>query len=266
MKNDVKNSKYNIKVLNKVFRLFDLFNEDVLALSAAEIVGKLSYSQTTIFRIISNLEEEGYLEKNAETGKYQLGMKLFQLGNLVKPYQLLKATVRPLLQKLNQESNETVHLAVLYQYQALYLDKIEGHRTVRVVMSQVGQRLKAHCSGVGKVLLAGQPLEDVKSAVEENGLAAYTPNTITSWNRLKLELEKIRKQGFAIDNEEIEVGLKCVAAPILYNGRVVAAISMSVPKERFDQKEEILMQMVIKTAKKLSELVQDSMQKLMLPN
>lgn len=266
MNNDIKNNKYNIKVLTKVFRIFDLFSESMLELSATEIVERLSYSQTTVFRIISNLEEEGYLEKSPETGKYQLGLKLFLLGNLVKPYQLLKANARPLLLKLNRDSNETVHLGVLHQYQTLYLDKLEGRRTVRVVVSQVGQKLRAHCSGIGKVLLAHQPLKEVKNAIEESGLDAYTPNTITSWNRFQAELEKIRKEGFAIDNEEIEVGLKCMAAPVFQNERVVAAISMSVPKERFDQKEAEYKQMVIRTANQLSELVQDSMQGFVLPS
>lgn len=251
---NTKNSsnKYNIKVLNKVFAVFDLFNEEVVELSAAQITERLQYNQTTVFRIISNLEEAGYLDRIADTGKYRLGMKLFFLGNLVKPYQLLKANARPLLRQLNEQTNETVHLGVLHQYQTLYLDKLESNRTVRVVISRVGHKLPAHCTGIGKVLLAHLPLDEVKSAVEETGLVANTPHTITSWNRLKAELEQIRKQGYANDNEEIEIGLKCVAAPLYRDGRVIAAISVSVPKERFDRNEQNLKQMVIDTASELS--------------
>lgn len=252
-------TKYRIKVLHKAFLLLDLFNGDVEELSSPEITEKLGYTQSTVFRIIANLEDEGYLEKNRETGKYRLGMKLFFLGSRVKPYGHLKRTARPLLRKLSQQTGETVHLAVLYKYKALYLDKIEGNHTVRVVVSQVGHKLPAHCSGVGKVLLANLPLNEVQEVIEENGLPAITPNTITTWNHLKLELEKTREQGFAIDNEEIEMGVKCVAAPVFAGEQVLAALSVSVPKERFEKVSSDLTRMAMQTAKELSNILQESM-------
>lgn len=141
------NGKYRIKVLQKAFRLLELFHDKVDELSATEITEKLQYNKTTVFRIISNLEEEGYLEKNPETGKYRLGMKLFFLGSLVKPYRHLKSTAKPLLRSLNQQTGETVHLAVLHKNQALYLDKIESNHTVRVVVSQVGQNFQPTAPG-----------------------------------------------------------------------------------------------------------------------
>ncbi len=252
------NGKYRIKVLQKAFKLLELFHDKIDELSATEITEKLKFNKTTVFRIISNLEEEGYLEKNPETGKYRLGMKLFFLGGLVKPYRHLKTVAKPLLRSLNQQSGETVHLAVLHKHQALYLDKIESTHTVRVVVSQIGQKLPAHCSGVGKVLLAYQPQEEVKEAVENTGLPAFTQNTITTWNQLKIELEKVRQQGYANDNEEIEMGLKCVAAPVFLDGRVVAALSVSVPKDRYEKTPRDLTRMVVHTARELSEVLQES--------
>ena len=252
------NGKYRIKVLQKAFRLLELFYEQVEELSATEITEKLQYNKTTVFRIISNLEEEGYLEKNPETGKYRLGMKLFFLGSLVRPYRHLKSTAKPLLRSLNQQTGETVHLAVLHKNKALYLDKIESNHNVRVVVSQVGQKLPAHCSGVGKVLLAYLPEDNVKQAVEETGLPSFTQNTITTWNQLSLELEKVRSQGFAQDNEEIEMGLKCVAAPVFLDNQVVAALSVSVPKDRFDKTPHDITHMVVQAANELSGVLQDS--------
>ena len=258
-KNPNNSDIYRIKVLHKVFRLLDLFiSEEVEELAPPEITEKLGYSQPTVFRIISNLEEEGYLEKNLETGKYRLGMRLFFLGTRVKPYHFLKNAARPLLSKLHQQTGETVHLAVLHRYQVLYLDKIQSSHTVRVVMSQVGSKLPAHCSGVGKVLLAHLSMDGVKEAVEETGLPAFTVNTITTWNRLREELENICQQGFAIDNEEIEIGLKCVAAPVFIDHQVVAALSVSIPRERFDQAGPDLPQVVMKTAQELSAVLQES--------
>ena len=251
-------SKYHIKVLHKAFRLLDLFSDEDEELSTPEITERLGYTQTTVFRIIANLEEAGYLEKNRETGKYRLGMKLYFLGSLVKPYRFMQNAARPLLHKLAQQTGETVHLAVLHKYQVLYLDKIESKRTVRVVVSQVGHKLPAHCSGVGKALLANLPTEEVKKAVEETGLPGFTEHTITTWNQLKLELEKTRERGFALDNEEIELGLNCVAAPVFAEGHAVAALSVSVPKERFAQASGELSKLVMQTANELSAVLQDS--------
>ena len=254
-----KDNKYQIKVLQKVFRVFDLFNEKVTELSASQITSMLNYNQSTVFRILANLENDGYLDKNPETGKYRLGVRLFILGNLVMPFHHLKTHAKPLLRELNRESGETVHLAVLHQNQVLYVDKLESNRTLRVVVSRVGFKLPAHCSGVGKVLLAYMPREDARAAVEETGLPAFTDNTITTWNQLKEALQKVRNQGFATDEEEIELGLKCVAAPVFVDGKVTAAVSLSVPKERFDQNVKSLTRMVMHTAHDLGKTLTESL-------
>ncbi|RJX32458.1 MAG: IclR family transcriptional regulator [Desulfarculus sp.] len=255
---DDKHAKYRIKVLQKAFRLLELFGDEALELTVPEINQRLHYNKTTTFRIIANLEEEGYLEKNPETGKYRLGMKLFFLGSLVKPYRYLRSAARPLLEQLNKQSDETVHLAVLHKGEALYLSKLESSHTVRVVISQEGHKLPAHCSGVGKVLLAHLPPEEAKGIVEERGLPAFTQHTITTWKNLEAELQRIRAQGYALDNEEIEIGLKCVAAPVFFEGSVVAGLSVSVPRERFDQNQPALIAMVTRAARELSQVLQDS--------
>jgi DNA-binding IclR family transcriptional regulator len=205
------------------------------------------------------LEDEGYLDQDPETHKYRLGMKLFFLGNLVRPYRYLKEIAKPLLEKLNEESGETVHLAVLHRGEALYVDKIESKRTVRVVVSQVGRKLPAHCSGVGKVLLAYLPAEQVKEIVAAKGLASFTENTITTYGQLRNELDRIVQQGVAYDNEEIEIGLKCAAAPVFVDNHVVAALSVSVPRDRFDDNREGLVHMVIDTAAQLTRVLNENL-------
>jgi len=252
-KNEI--GKYRIKVLQKAFRLLELFSEDAPELSATEITERLKYNKTTSFRIISNLEEEGYLDRDPETNKYRLGIKLYFLGSQVKPYQYLKNAAKPLLTKLNQESGETVHLAVLHKGEALYVDKIESKRTVRVVVSQVGRKLPAHCSGVGKVLLSYLPVAQAEEIVAEKGLASFTRNTISTWNQLKGELRQIVQRGYAYDNEEIELGLKCVAAPVFFGEQVVAAVSVSVPGERFNANHDNLVSLVTRTARELTEVL-----------
>lgn len=247
--------KYRIKVLRKAFRLLELFSENVEELSAAEITEKLHpYNKTTVFRLICNLEEEGYLDQNSDTGKYRLGMKFFFLGKLVRPYRYLRELARPLLEKLNRDSGEAVHLAVLHRGEALYVDKIESNRTVRVVLSEVGRKLPAHCSGVGKVLLAYLPAEQVKEIVAEKGLVSFTRNTITTYEKLKEDLHRVALQHLAYDNEELELGLKCVAAPVFLDNRVMAAVSLSVPGERFDNNRENLVAMLTQTAEELTRV------------
>jgi len=255
----VNSEKYRIKVLQKAFRLLELFSEEVQDLSAAEITERLHYNKTTAFRLISNLEEEGYLDQDPETNKYRLGMKLFFLGNLVRPYRYLKEVAQPLLERLNEKSGETVHLAVLHRGEALYVAKIESKHTVRVVASQVGCTLPAHCSGVGKVLLAHLPAGQVKEIVAEKGLTSFTQNTITTYDQLKRELDNVARQGFAYDNEEIEIGLKCAAAPVFLERHVVAALSVSVPRERFDDNQEGLVSMVIDTALELTRVLNQNL-------
>jgi DNA-binding IclR family transcriptional regulator len=251
--------KYRVRVLHKAFRLLELFSEEVTELTPAEITARLGYNKTTCFRLISNFEEEGFLDQDPDTHKYRLGMKLFFLGNLVRPYRYLKEVAKPLLEKLNQQSGETVHLAVLHRGEALYVDKIESKRTVRVVVSQVGRKLPAHCTGVGKVLLAHLPTEQVEEIVAAKGLAPFTQNTISTYDRLKRELANIVKQGFAYDNEEIEIGLKCTAAPVFVDKHVVAALSVSVPRERFDENREALVHMVIDTARELTRVLKQNL-------
>jgi IclR family transcriptional regulator, KDG regulon repressor len=252
-------ARYRVRVLQKAFRLLGLFDEETPELRITEITQRLGYNKTTCFRLISNLEEEGYLDQDPYTHKYRLGMKLFFLGNLVKPYRYLTEVAKPLLEKLNEQTGETVHLAVLHRGEALYVDKIESKRTVRVVVSRVGRKLPAHCSGVGKVLLAYLPAEEVKEIVLAKGLVPFTQNTITTYNRLKDELNRIARYGFAYDNEEIEIGLKCAAAPVFADNRVVAALSVSVPRDRFDDNRDRLVKMVIDTARDLTRVLDQNL-------
>ncbi len=247
--------KYKIKVLDKVFKILELFDKKGRELTVTQIHGLLGLNKASTFRILKNLEDAGYLEKDPDTLKYKLGLRIYYLGSLAEPHTTIKKIARPLLEKLNEKCNETIHLAVLHHGQALYLDKIEGNRTIRVI-TRVGTALPAHCSGVGKVLLAALSEKTLDEIIRERGLPRFTNNTITDLGALKTELAKIRKREYAIDDEEIEEGLKCAAAPLCDSGgRVVAAISMSVPRERFDKETSGFISMVKKTAQETSQTI-----------
>lgn len=249
---------YTIKVLQKLFAILDLFLDENVELTAGEIARTLGMNRTSIFRILSNLEDEGYLELDPATARYRLGLKLFVLGEYSSPFLHLKRVARPFLEELNEQSGETVHLAVLQGGKAFYLSKIEGRKTIRVVVSQVGHRLPAHCSGVGKLLLAFIPEKEAEEIVSSRGLEVFTKNTISTWDRLKIELRKIREEGIARDLEEIEDGLACIAAPIRSGGAVVAALSVSLPISRLQSESARMQALVTTTAEAIGAELRDA--------
>jgi len=255
----MKNSNpYKIKVLEKIIKILDLFDEKGKELTPTEIRESLGLNKSTVFRILNILVEASFLERDSVTSKYRLGFKLYYLGSLVEGRSEIKNLAHPFLEELKEKCDETVHLVVLDHGEAFYLDKLEGKKAIRVV-SNVGWRLPVHCTGVGKVLLASLPEETVRNIIQEKSLKRFTNNTITDLETLKIELARIRKQGYAIDNEEIEVGLKCVAAPLKYSaGETIAAISVSGPKERFNGAE---MKRLILLVKSTSERISDVLKK-----
>ena len=242
--------KYTIKVLDKVFKIIALFNKKNTRLTVQEISERLGYNKTSTYRIIRNLEEVAYLERVSGTQDYKLGFALHHIGTLAESYGPLLSVAHPLLTELAESCDETVHLAVLQDGQPLYIDKIESKSRVLHIQSRVGSKLPGHCSGVGKVLLAFLDAKKVNNIVAKWGLRKCTKNTITDALKLSEELEQIRQNGYAIDNEEIEYGLKCIAAPICdKDGVVIAAASISAPKERVDQELSNFKSKIIETTK-----------------
>ena len=159
-------------------------------------------------------------------------MKLWELGQMATTHVDWPERVKPFLQQLTDQVGETTHLAILNDGEVLYVDKVEAVRSLRMP-SQVGRRLPAHCTGVGKALLAWLPDELLQSVIGRKGLARFTPNTITDLARLRVELAQIRERGYSLDNEEIEEGLVCVGAPVRdHTGGVVAAVSIAGPASR----------------------------------
>jgi DNA-binding IclR family transcriptional regulator len=143
---------------------------------------------------------------------------------------------------------------VLDKGQVLYVEKLQGTPAVQILLSHVGARLSAHCSGVGKVLLAHRSCQEVTAMLEEQNLTAFTQNTITSVDQLAQELAQVRQQGYAFDREELAPGLCCVAAPIYdQDGHVLAAMSISVPAYRFYPKQDTYTTAILKAAHGVSE-------------
>jgi DNA-binding IclR family transcriptional regulator len=159
-------------------------------------------------------------------------MKLWELGSMATTAVDWVDRVKPFLQQLTDRTGETTHLAVLSDGQVLYVDKVESPRSLRMP-SQVGRRLPVHCTGIGKALIAFLPEEVLKGLVAKRGLQQFTPNTITDLPALAAELARVRERQYAVDDEEIEEGLVCIAAPVRdHTAHVVAAISIAGPSSR----------------------------------
>lgn len=245
--------EHRIKSVAKALKIIDILAKDAGEMALGEIAEKMKMPKSTTHGLISTLCDFGYVDQSPFTGKYKLGFKLFELGNIVASRLEVKNVAAPYIQKLVEEMEETVHLTILDKGEVLYIDKRESQQSIRIA-SRIGARLPAHCTGVGKVLLAFLPAEERKKIIAEKGLKRFTKNTITDPEALEAELAKVREQGYAFDNEEFMDGLKCVAAPIRdHTGKVCAAISISGPTSRLrGEKLNKAVEMVVSVAAGIS--------------
>jgi DNA-binding IclR family transcriptional regulator len=183
--------------------------------------------KSTTHRLLQTLIQHKLVSQDEKTGEYLPGLKLFELAYRVLNRMELRAQALPVLERLNRETNLTVHLAILDDGEVVYIEKREADRPIRMY-SAVGKRAPAHCTGLGKVLLAHLPEEELRQIVEKKGLRRYTGNTIVTWDALVDHLATVRARGYALDNGEHEEMIHCVAAPVRdHRGQVVAAISLT---------------------------------------
>ncbi|ABB14375.1 MULTISPECIES: IclR family transcriptional regulator [Carboxydothermus] len=226
-----------IQSVDRALRILDTFSLKEKELGVTEIANRLGLHKSTVFGLLRTLEHWGYVEQNQVTGKYRLGLKLLELGNRVKEGLDLRAVALPFLQDLVERYGETVHLAVHDRGEIVYIEKVEGPNAIRMY-SQIGRRAPMHCTGVGKAILAFRPEKEIEEIIRTKGLKYFTPNTITDPKKLHEELSLIRENGYSLDREEIEIGLRCVAAPIRDSqNTVVAAISVAGPSIRMTEEK-----------------------------
>jgi DNA-binding IclR family transcriptional regulator len=246
-----------VQTIERVATIFDVMAQSAQGISLKELSAKVDLPKGTTHRLLSSLAYFGYVRQASESKNYHLGFKLVELGNLLLDQLDLRSQAKPFLINLCERINETVHLVVLDQNEALYIDKVVSKEKPGglQMVSRVGLRVPAHCSAVGKILLAHQSEKEINDLVQTKGLSQRTKNTITDPDRLKTHLKTVRNQGYAIDNEENEKGIRCVSAPIYdQQGRAIAAISISGPTARISKQlvQNSLKKEVIKTALAIS--------------
>jgi len=223
-----------VGVVGKVLRILEALDAAPTGLQLREISQQTSLNKSTAYRFVAHLESEGYLFRD-DTGAYIVGPKLARLGAGIAYHATLRKISRPVLTLLSKETTETVNLAVLDGHDVLYLEVLESSHSFRMA-SQPGMHRPPNCTALGKVLLAFLPSEQREEILPMLTFERATPRTIPNLARFRKELLRVVQQGFAMDDQETDMGARCVAAPVLdESGKVVAAISVSGPITRMSR-------------------------------
>lgn len=242
-----------IQSVERALSILNLFDEYSPELKITEISERMHLNKSTVHSLLKTLHKNGYIDQDTDSGKYRLGMKLFERGNFVVYNLDIRSVAKKYLLDLSMKTGHTLHLVILEGKEGVYIDKVEG-TSADVVYSRIGRRATLHSSGVGKVLVAFRKEEEISNILEGYVFEKRTANTFTNKQDFLDELEKIREQGYAIDHEENEPGICCVALPIRnHTGEVIAAFSLSMPTPQLNSEQlNRIIPMMKQTADKIS--------------
>lgn len=221
----------SVQSVERALAILELLGNADIHLGISEIAQSSKLPPSTAHRMLATLMELGYVEQNPETSKYTLGVRILQLRGAVIGHLTLGVHAMPVMKLLMNRVNETVHLAILNKGEIVYIERVEGLKT-QGMYTRIGKRAPAHCTALGKVMLAFTPQHLwYEQVVRRNGLKRFSATTITTEDALFAELQRIYKLGYAVDNGETGEAVRCVAGPIHdYTGSVVAALSISGPQ------------------------------------
>ncbi|MFD7883982.1 helix-turn-helix domain-containing protein [Streptomyces sp. SID2999] len=226
-----------VPAVTRAFDILELFLDGDGTLSAPDIVRRLGLPRTTVHELVTTLAARSYLVPvPGQPGRYRLGVRPYQLGSRYAEQLDLAAEGREVARGVAETCDETVHVALLEDTDVIYIAKVDSTHAVRMV-SAAGRRLPAHCTAVGKMLLASLPAPELAARVPDGAeLAAMTPDSLTDPGELRDALAEIRRRGVAVERRESNPDVSCVAAPVRdRTGRVVAALSISVPTVRWSE-------------------------------
>jgi DNA-binding IclR family transcriptional regulator len=223
MKND-----YSVNAIVRAFSLLEIFSLKRNELTISEIKAETGMPISTIHRLLGTMERIGYIRQNPENGKYRLGLKSFILGSRVKMTAEIQSVADPIMKKLSEKYNETVHLATELDGAVLCLKKVEASHHISVT-PDAGGAASLYCTSVGKCLMAFAGEARRRDLLNTIELTKFTSHTITEKAELIRQLAVIREAGYAMDNQELEIGLTCIGAPVFdHSGKCIAAVSISM--------------------------------------
>lgn len=249
------------EIINSIDRALDillLLQQEGQEMGVTQMSGRLGMHKSTVYRTLNTLEQKGFVQQNPDNGKYWLGIKLYSLGMSIKEKLVLTKLIYPYAKELAERFREVVHVSVLDTGAENYPKHIIIDKVGRQVLSltpPIGSSAPCHCSAVGKCLLAFSAPEYLNRFIGKV-LPGFTAKTIVDWDKLLQELACVREKGYAYDDEELEMGLTCVAAPIFGQGQeAIAALSLSGPSSRVSEHFDELIAELGKTTRIISSLM-----------
>lgn len=243
----------NIQVIDRALDIIEILCVEKEGLGVTEIGNRLALHKSTVHRIVSAMAERGYIEKVPNTSVYRMGLKLVELSSVYLNSVELKTEARPYLRELSSKYNLAAHIAILDGCDAVYIDKVDSVGDIRLY-SQIGRRIPVHSSGLGKCLISGLSDREIDESLAGYVFTRYTSHTITNIEDFKKCIEETRRLGFALDDEEHDELIRCVAAPIFdYRDNIIAAISVAGPSNIISKENDTaISQFVKEIAKKIS--------------
>ncbi|MCM2675889.1 IclR family transcriptional regulator [Alkalicoccobacillus plakortidis] len=245
-----------VQAVDRALEIIDILKEHPKGLGVTEIANRIGVVKSTAHRLLSSLESKHYVRRTVDQQRYRLGLKFLEIKSYVIDTTDIVEEAHPLLEELVEKVGEITHLVLLDGFEMVYIDKVEPNQTIRI-FSRTGKRAPIHCTGVGKAIAAHFNEAQLKKYFHQAELEGYTPHTFTSEEAFREELSQIKQLGYALDNEEHELGIRCVAAPIWnHEGKVENAISVTGPIDRMsDEKIEELKPILIHTANLISKAI-----------
>lgn len=223
-----------IQVLERSFALLDVLAQHADPMALKDISERTGLHPSTAHRILNDLAAGRFVDR-PQAGMYRLGMRLLELGNLVKARMSVREAALAPMRELHRLTNQAVNLSVRQGDEIVYIERAYSERSGMQVVRAVGGRAPLHLTSVGKLFLAAEPNDRVRAYAARTGLAGHTRNSLTQVSALERELDSVRARGLAQDNEELEIGVRCVAAGVYDDsGKLVAGLSISAPADRLE--------------------------------
>ena len=224
--------KNPIQVAERLFQVIERLAENG-PMGIMDLSAELGFHKSTTHRLVTSLQYMGYIRQDEESLKYALSLKFLEIGSKILEQTNMASLIHPSLKKLSEQTGETVHLVRREGTEAVYIDKVESTVSSIRMVSRVGSRIPLYCSGVGKAIMATLPDEEVKKIWNESIIEKKTDKTITDFSQMQEVLEEVRQNGYALDDEENEKGVRCIAACLHgYQKEVKYAFSISGPTSR----------------------------------
>jgi DNA-binding IclR family transcriptional regulator len=234
MERSTKPRTQSVPALERGLLILEHLAQSRRGVTLSQLTTKLQVPRSTGHALLLTYQRCGYVQRDKDTGRYHLGLRLHSLANMALSGHTLRGHCSSILHKLMQDTAATVHLAVMKEGEIIVIDRIEPAGAVKLA-TWVGKRLGLHCTALGKALIAHLPPAMLDELIRKQGLIRYNENTIVSARKLRAACDQVRQLDYAVDDEEEEIGVRCIGAPV-YNGKgeVIAAISISGTKAQFE--------------------------------